>query len=42
MAVIIENSKEHKNFIFNIDNIKPFIDFSVKLILSKIKEIYKY
>ena len=39
MVVIIENSKEYKDFVFNIDNIKTFIDFSVKLILSKIKEI---
>lgn len=42
IAVIIENTKEHKDFVFNIDNIKIFIDFSVQLILSKIKEIYKY
>ena len=39
MAVIIENSKEHKDFVFNIENVKTFIDFSVQLILSKIKEV---
>lgn len=39
MAVIIENSKEYKDFVFNIENVKIFIDFSVQLILSKIKEI---
>ena len=39
MAVIIEKTKEHKDFVFNIKNVKTFIDFSVQLILSKIKEI---
>lgn len=36
---IIENSKEKKDFIFNIDNIKTFIQTSVELILGKLKEL---
>ena len=51
-AVIIENSREYKDFIFNIDNtqrgeymdynyVKKFIELSINLILSKIIEISK-
>ena len=40
-AVIIENSRKYKDFIFNIDNVKKFIELSINLILSKIIEISK-
>lgn len=39
VANIIEKSREYKEFIFNIENIKSFIKLSTELILSKIKEI---
>ena len=39
VANIIEKSREYKEFIFNIENIKLFIKLSTELILSKIKEI---
>ena len=42
MAIIIENSKKNKDFIFNIENIKTFIKLSTDLILAKIIEIDKY
>ena len=38
-SVIIENTKEHKDFLFNIENIKKFISLCVKLTLAKIEEI---
>ena len=38
---IIANSKEKKGFIFNIENIKKFIELSVKLIIAKIDEMDK-
>ena len=38
-SVIIENSKIKKDLIFNIDNVKNFIEMSVKLILSVIKDL---
>lgn len=36
---IIENTKVHKDMIFNIDNIKQFISTSVELILSELKKL---
>ena len=39
MSIIIENSKVNKDLVFNIDNIKVFIQMSVELILSKLKEL---
>ena len=39
ISVIIENTKERKEYIFDISNIKQFIDISVKLILAKIEEL---
>ena len=36
---IIENSKEAKNYIIDIDNVNQFIDLSIKLILAKLKEL---
>ena len=36
---IIENSKQKKELVFNMDNINNFINLSVKLILSNIKEL---
>ena len=36
---IIENSKQKKELVFNMDNINNFIKLSVKLILSNIKEL---
>lgn len=39
--MIIENSREYKHFIFNIGNVKKFIELSINLILSKIIEISK-
>ena len=38
-SVIIENSKLHKDFIFNIENIKQFISICVDLILSELYDI---
>ena len=38
-SIIIENSKEKKDLVFNMDNINKFIETSVKLILAKIEEI---
>jgi hypothetical protein len=38
-SIIIENSKIKKDYIFNIENIKKFIDTSVDLTLSVIKDI---
>lgn len=35
---IIENSKINKDMVFNIDNVKKFIDFSSKIIIDKLKE----
>lgn len=39
MGIIIENSKEKKDYIFNIENIEKFITTSVELILRKITEL---
>lgn len=39
IAIIIENTKEHKDFVFNIENIKKFINTSTELILAKLKEL---
>ena len=36
---IIEESKERKELVFNIDNIKKFINLSVTLIFAKIEEL---
>ena len=36
---IIENSKKNKDFLFDIDNIKKFVNTSVDIILGKIKEL---
>ena len=38
-GVIIENSKENKNFIFDIKNVSKFIETSTKLILAEIEKI---
>ena len=38
-SIIIKNSKEHKDFVFNIENIKKFIERSTELILVKLKEL---
>ena len=38
-SLIIENTKEHKDFIFNIKNIEKFIETSVELILAQLKEL---
>ena len=42
MAIIIQNSRKNKEFIFNIENIKTFIELSTNLILSKIMEINEF
>ena len=39
MGIIIENSKEKKDYIFNIENVEKFIATSVELILGKITEL---
>lgn len=39
MSLIIKNTKTHKDFIFDIDNVKKFVDTSVDLILAKLKEL---
>lgn len=39
MGIIIENSKEKKDYIFNIENIEKFIATSVELILGKITKL---
>ena len=38
-AYIIDNSKVQKDMVFNVTNIKKFIETSVELILAKIKEL---
>ncbi len=38
MGLIIASSNEHKNFIFDITNIKKFVETSTKLILSDIQD----
>ncbi len=38
-SVIIENSKQRKEYVFDINNIKQFIETSTKLIVSKIEEL---
>lgn len=37
--VIIDNSKQYKEFVFNMDNIKKFVSTSTELIIAKLKEI---
>lgn len=39
ISLIIKNTKTHKDFIFDIDNVKKFVDTSVDLILAKLKEL---
>lgn len=39
ISLIIANTKERKEYVFDITNIKQFIDISVKLILAKIEEL---
>ena len=39
---IIENTKEHKEFVFNLDNINKFIETSVEIILGNLKELNIY
>lgn len=41
MSLIVSSSNEHKNFIFDIKNIKKFIETSTKIILSDILEKLK-
>ncbi len=38
---IIENTKTHKDFIFDITNVKTFISSSTELILAKLDELFK-
>ena len=38
-SIIIKNSKEQKDFVFNIENIKKFIEKSTELILAQLKEL---
>lgn len=38
-GIIIENSKESKEYIINIDNVKQFINNSVELIISNINDL---
>lgn len=38
-ALVIQNSKVKKEYVFNIENIKIFIKTSVELILSKLEEL---
>lgn len=38
-AVVIQNSKVKKEYVFNIENIKTFINTSVELIISKLEEL---
>lgn len=38
-GVIIENSKENKNFIFDIKDVSKFIETSTKLLLAEIEKI---
>ena len=38
-SIIIENTKEHKDFVFNIENIKKFIERSTELILAQLKKL---
>ena len=38
-AAIIENSKQKKDLIFNIDNINRFIDMNIELITAKLLEM---
>ena len=38
-SLIIENAKTNKEYVFDISNIKQFIDISTKLILAKIEEM---
>ena len=39
VSIIIENSNEKKDFVFNIDNIKVFIKTCVELITAKLEEL---
>lgn len=39
MSIIIENSKINKDFVFNIENAKKFIETSVELIIANLKEL---
>ena len=36
---IIENTKEHKDMVFNLDNVKKFISTSVMLIQSDLDKL---
>ena len=38
-GIIIENSKKSKAYIFDIEEINKFIDFSVNVILNNLKEL---
>lgn len=39
VGIIIQNTKEQKELIFDIKNIKTFVNLSVELILAKLKEL---
>ena len=39
ISLIIKNTRTHKDFIFDIDNVKKFVETSVDLILAKLKEL---
>ena len=38
-SIIIEKTREKKEYVFDIDNIKQFINTATKLILAKIDEL---
>ena len=42
VATIINESKEHKDYVFNIKNIDQFINTSIELILAQLKELDVY
>ncbi len=39
MSLIIENTKSRKDYVFDLTNVKKFVDLSTDLIVSKIAEI---
>ena len=39
MSIIIANSKEGKSFVFDLENIKKFIELSVELILAELTQL---
>jgi hypothetical protein len=41
-SIIIENTKLHKDFVFDIENIKKFVETSTKFILGNLEELGIY